>query len=208
MKPLIPVDAAGSHAVRRNASQAIALFLLLFGTLLAPLADAATTINSIHSFAWSANAGWVNWRGDGANAAVIGEYVCSGYLYGANVGWIHLGNGSPANHIQYQNNAIDFGVNSMVDPAQPAYATLRGYAYGANIGWIYFGSLGNPRVAISTGVLAGYAYAANCGWINLNDLGGHYVQTDSIAPGVDTDGNGLADAWEYTYFGGIGRSQW
>jgi hypothetical protein len=27
------------------------------------------------------------------------------------------------------------------------------------------------------------------------------VQSDTVAPGVDTDGNGIADAWEYLYFG-------
>ncbi len=30
------------------------------------------------------------------------------------------------------------------------------------------------------------------------------MQTDTIAAGIDTDRNGLADAWEYLYFGNIG----
>jgi hypothetical protein len=37
------------------------------------------------------------------NGAVIGDYVCSGYIYAANVGWINLGSGSPTNGIRYQN---------------------------------------------------------------------------------------------------------
>ena len=75
-------------------------------------------------------AGWTC-RGDTNNGAVIGEYVCSGYIYSANVGWINLGSGSPANGIRYQNNsAADFGVN------QDGLGNLSGYAYGANIGWI------------------------------------------------------------------------
>lgn len=41
-------------------------------------------------------------------------------IYGANVGWINMGSGDPANHIQYQNNsATDFGVNFNIDPNNP-----------------------------------------------------------------------------------------
>ena len=43
---------------------------------------------------------------------------------------------------------------------------------------------------------------ANCGWINLGD-GSFAVQTDTIAPGIDTDGDGMADAFEYQYFGSL-----
>src|SRR6266436_2166875 len=74
--------------------------------------SAATTINATDKYAYGANLGWMDWRGDTNSGAVIGEYVCSGYLYAANIGWINLGNGSPANQIQYQNNsATDYGVN-------------------------------------------------------------------------------------------------
>src|SRR5947209_3964348 len=73
---------------------------------------AATTINNVNSFAYGANIGWINGYADNTNGAVIGEYVCSGCIYSANVGWINLGNGAPANGVQYQNNsAADFGVN-------------------------------------------------------------------------------------------------
>ncbi len=76
---------------------------------------AASTIDALNRFAYGANIGWVDWTGgsgETATGAVIGEYVCSGYIYAANVGWINLGSGSPANQIYYQNNsATDFGVN-------------------------------------------------------------------------------------------------
>ena len=94
------------------------------------------------------------------------------------------------------------GSTSGIDPTQPGVAILRGYGYGANIGWINFESQGNPRVSLFTGALTGYAWSANCGWINLNDLNGK-VQTDHIAMGADSNGNGIADAWEYFYFGGL-----
>ncbi len=81
-------------------------------------------------------------------------------------------------------------------------AVLRGFAYGANIGWINFESTGNPRLRFSDGHLDGYAYSANCGWINLGN-GAFTLSTDSVTPGIDTDGDGMADAFEFQFFGGL-----
>ncbi|MDB6020615.1 MAG: hypothetical protein JWQ04_472 [Pedosphaera sp.] len=160
-------------------------------------AQAATTIDAGNHFAYGANLGWMDWRGDTANGAVIGEYVCSGYVYSANVGWISLGGGSPANGIQYQNNSgTDFGVNT------DGLGNLRGYAYGANIGWINFENTGAPKVDIKTGLFSGYAYSANCGWISLSNAVA-LVQTDSIQQGVDSNHDGIPDAWELQNFGTI-----
>lgn len=161
------------------------------------LLQAATTIDPSYRFAYGANLGWMDWRGDVANGAVIGEYVCSGYIYAANVGWISLGGGAPANGIQYQNNsASDYGVNL------DALGNLRGCAYGANIGWINFESTGAPKVDLATGKFTGYAWSANCGWISLSNTVA-FVQTDTIVAGADTDGDGIADAWERTWFGNL-----
>ena len=180
---------------------------VFFSLILAlPLsAPAATTIDANHQYSYGANIGWMNWLADSsADGISIGEFICSGWIYGANVGWINFGNGMPVNHIQYQNNsATDFGVNYGIDPTQSGVGILRGYAYGANIGWIVFEATGNPRISLFTGAFNGYAYSANCGWINLNDMSGDYVQTDHFAMGVDSNGNGIADAWEYLYFGGL-----
>jgi Bacterial TSP3 repeat len=115
---------------------------------------------------------------------------------GANFGWMDFGDGTPANGIQYQNNsATDCGVN------HDGLGNLSGYAYGANIGWINFGwtttsDVNRPRVNLLTGAFSGYAYSANMGWINLGT--GNLV-TNSMAI-TDTDGDGIADAWEQTYF--------
>lgn len=160
-------------------------------------ANAATTINPANHFAYAANAGWIEWRGDTTNGAVISEYTCSGYLYSANTGWINLGNGSPTNHIQYQNaSGSDFGVN------HDGLGNLRGYAYGANIGWINFENTGAPKIDLKTGKLSGYIYSANLGWINLSNAVA-VVQTDIITNGTDSDGDGLADAWEYLHFNNL-----
>jgi hypothetical protein len=173
--------------------------LVLFSTLNAQLSTvhAGTTIDPVNKYAWGANIGWMDWSGgtgQTATGAVIGAYVCSGYIYSANVGWINLGSGSPANGIQYQNNsAADFGVN------QNGLGNLSGYAWGANIGWINFANTGAPRINMITGQFSGYVWSANCGWISLSNAVA-YVQTDSLYPGPLAP-NGLPIPWLLTYFG-------
>ena len=114
--------------------------------LTAAASFAGSTINPAASLAWSANLGWTNWRPSSADGVVTGEYVCSGYIYGANVGWINLGSGNPTDHIRYSNTTgQDSGVN-----LQPG-GLLRGLAWGANIGWVNFETTGNPRLNLHTG---------------------------------------------------------
>src|SRR5437588_1415892 len=79
---------------KNNFMRTTAAFVLFVGSLASSLA--ATTINPTNKYAYGANIGWIDWRGDTNNGAVIGEYVCSGFIYSANVGWINLGSGSPA----------------------------------------------------------------------------------------------------------------
>jgi hypothetical protein len=155
---------------------------------------AASTIDAVNRYAYGANLGWMDWYADGANGAVIGAYVCSGYIYSANVGWINLGSGSPTNGIYYQNlSPNDFGVN------QDGLGNLRGYAYGANIGWLNFETNGAPRINMITGQMSGYVWSANCGWISLSNAAA-YVQTDTISPGALAP-DGLPIAWLLSNFG-------
>jgi hypothetical protein len=155
----------------------------------------ASTIDPANKNAYGANIGWVDARADGMNGMVVGEFYCSGYLYSANVGWIHVGDGSPRNGQAYaQNLATDYGVN------HDGLGNLTGFAYGANIGWINFEQeLGKPQVNLKTGELSGFVWSQNVGWIALNTAQG-YVKTLTIDPGPDTDGDGIPDAWEYRYF--------
>ena len=165
---------------------------------------AATTIDPANSFAYGVNIGWIDWRGDVVNGAVIGAFVCSGYLYSANAGWIHLGDGTPVNGIRYQNNsAADFGVN------HDGIGNLRGFAYGANIGWLAFtnreasgGTYDGPKVNLLTGRLSGFIWSANCGWISLSNQFA-FVRTGTMDCGPDTDGDGIPDAWELLYAGNL-----
>lgn len=176
----------------------VAALLLSAGLLQsATRLPAGTTIDSANHHAYGANVGWLDWMGDGASGAVMGEYVCSGFIYSANVGWINLGNGSPTNGIYYQNiSAGDFGVN------QDGLGNLRGFAYGANIGWIHFETNGAPRVDLLTGNLSGYAWSANCGWISLSNAVAHVRAAAFSAGALDT--NGLPVAWELAVFGNTG----
>jgi hypothetical protein len=165
-----------------------------FVILHSPCLRAATTIDVANHYAYAANLGWLDWRGDTANGAVIGDYVCSGSIYSANVGWINLGSGTPVNQVRYQNlTANDFGVN------HDGFGNLRGYAYGANIGWINFENTGAPKVDLATGKLSGYIYSANCGWISLSNSFA-FVETDSFDPGALAP-NGLPIAWLISNFG-------
>jgi hypothetical protein len=179
-------------------------WLLIAVLTLAAGARADSTINPVNSSAWSANAGWINCRGDITHGAVIGESVCSGYLYSANAGWINLGNGTPANGIRYQNNsATDFGVNL------DGVGNLRGLAWGANIGWLVFTNRDSagavfegPKVDLLTGRLSGFVFSANAGWISLSNAMA-FVQADRIVPGTDSDGDGIADSFEYQWVGNL-----
>lgn len=174
---------------------------------LAATASAQTTIDSSHAVAYSGNIGWLNTRPSFPDGVRTGEYVCSGYIYSANVGWISLGDGTPDNGIHYSNgSATDFGVNvtqAVLDGGVP-YAPLNGFAYGANIGWVSFLTTGNPRINLKTGRFDGYAWSANTGWINLADVA-FYTRTKELAPAPDTDGDGIADPWELSLAGNLGK---
>jgi hypothetical protein len=159
--------------------------------------NAQSTVNATNRFAYGSNIGWIDCRADTANGAVLGDYVCDGFLYAANAGWIQLGNGRPANGVRYGNHSAgDFGVN------HDGLGNLRGYAYAANLGWIAFEDLGAPKVDLQSGRISGAAYSANAGWISLSNAVA-FVQTDTLAPGVDTDGDGIPDAYEFLWTGGL-----
>jgi len=164
---------------------------------LAAAAGAATTINVPNQYAYGANVGWLDARGDVAHGASVGQYYCTGYVWSANCGWIGLGNG-PTNGWRYVNESTnDWGVN------HDCAGYLWGYAYGANVGWITFEqSWGRPRVDLLTGNLSGYAWGANVGWISLTNAQA-FVETDAFATGPDSDSDGIPDAWELSHTGNL-----
>ena len=174
--------------IRRARAAALVCALLIWPTFV----TGESTINETNKAAYGANVGWINWAADLTNGAVVGQYFCTGYVYGANVGWIHLGD-TPTNMSAYINDsAADYGVNVVSGEC------LRGFAWAANAGWINFEPIGDPKIDLVSGVLSGFAYAANIGWISLSNQHA-FVQTDEMAPGPDTDADGVPDAWERKY---------
>ncbi|MBX7208799.1 MAG: hypothetical protein K1X78_10835 [Verrucomicrobiaceae bacterium] len=180
-----------------------ALLISSFAICHSSFVIAQSTISAANPHAWSANTGFITFR-HGSPVAdsgiVIGDAVLSGKAWSANCGWIDFGDGTPANGYFYGNgNNTDYGVNHFAGGA------LSGLAYGANIGWISFGygialdSPNHPRVNYLTGELTGYAWSANCGWINLASNG---LRAATIKY-VDTDNDGIADAWEIENFGNL-----
>ncbi|MES2921693.1 MAG: hypothetical protein V4819_09105 [Verrucomicrobiota bacterium] len=173
------------------------ILLLLLGAL--PVL-AQSTINSTQKYAWAGNTGWLDFRPDAARGFRFGEFSCAGWIWSPNIGWIDCGDGMPVNHINYGNdNNSDYGVNH--------YGTgnLYGMAWSPNTGWINFGwanldpeNPNRPRVDLTTGEFSGYAWGANTGWISLAG-----VKTDRMEF-PDSDNDGISDAYEYAYTGGLG----
>lgn len=172
------------------------LFIFITSIAVTGLLYATSTIDPERSLSWSPSLGWVDWHPSTENGAVIGEFICSGFLWAPNTGWIHLGNSLPANRIHYANDSgEDYGVN------HDGTGRLRGLAWSPNIGWIVFEEQGNPRIDLQTGELGGAVWMPNAGWLFLDAVSAEVLpaRTAFIAPGKDSDNDGLADAWELSY---------
>jgi len=162
-------------------------------------AQAATnsTISTSNKWAWAANSGWINCLADTTNGMVLGEFVCSGYLWSSNVGWICLGNGSPTNGIRYTNvSSNDYGVN------HDGAGSLRGYAWSESVGWINFENTGAPKVDLKSGVFSGCAWGGSMGWITFTNIQA-FSQTTNIMTGIDSDFDGIPDQFELAHTGSL-----
>lgn len=164
-----------------------------------PLAASAepSFIGSPARHAYSANAGWLDFRPSASEGVHVTDTFLAGYAYAANFGWINLGSGAPANGHTYTNtSATDFGVNLSPD------GSLTGYAYAPNIGWINFEQThGQPRINLLDGKFSGSAYAANIGWIALATTVSE-LATATITR-RDSDHDGIPDTWERLHWGNL-----
>ncbi len=172
--------------------------------LLASDAQAQSNIDPVDKHAWNENAGYSNWRdADSTNAGVIvGGTVLSGFAWFENVGWMNLGDGTPANGTSYANtDGSDFGVNIDYDGVThdgTSDGTLHGLAWLENAGWANFdgGAIATPadpsddaRIDCD-GRLFGLVWCEHLGWMNLSDLTpGKFVSVDAATVPLDCDMN-------------------
>ncbi len=122
-------------------------------------------IDTTKKYAWSENAGWLNFRPTDAGVTVHDTYL-SGYAWAENIGWVKLGSGTGP----YGNTtSTNWGVN------RNSSGELSGYAWSENAGWINFDST-NGLVTIdpNTGKFSGYAWAENVGWIHFQNASPEY----------------------------------
>lgn len=157
-------------------------------------AYAQLQVSPAHKFAWSENCGYLNFKDagdpDGAQGVRVHGAFLSGYVWGENIGWIHLGSGAGP----YVNtNGTNYGVNY-----NGGTGALSGYAWAENVGWVNFsgGAMAVPangaRIDVGAQRLRGYAWGENIGWINLDDAT-KYVGLACPADLDDGSGNGVPD---------------
>ena len=180
--------------------QRIPYLAIIIALSLTVAAVAQSNIDPNHKSAWGENIGWQDWRD--ANGSIDGVRVhatfLSGYMWAENVGWISVGDGSPAGGTHYANtDGSDFGVN--ID----SNGDLFGLAWGENIGWVNFdtrdkGSQRARMTSIDCGRFRGYVWGENVGWINLDD-GTAYVARDSFITG-DFVCDGDVDLSDFGHF--------
>jgi hypothetical protein len=138
----------------------ISIFIVLFFSQLI-LAD---EIDPTNPYAWSENAGWVNFAPSNSEVSVYSDHL-EGYAWAENIGWIKLGSYSGGGSHTYSNsNSSDWGVNN------DGNGNLSGYAWSENAGWINFNP-NHSQVTIDqdTGEFDGYAWGENIGWIHFKN---------------------------------------
>ena len=158
-------------------------------------------IDSTYKYAWSENAGWLNFHPTHGGVTVHDTYL-SGYAWAENIGWVKLGSGTGP----YGNTtSTNWGVNH-----DSSTGALSGYAWSENAGWVNFDS-SNGQVTIdpSTGKFSGYAWAENVGWIHFQNASPeYYVQVAVVAGtyyvdiqnGSDSNAGTAAAPWKTLHY--------
>ncbi|MGH7242207.1 MAG: hypothetical protein ACREJD_02180 [Phycisphaerales bacterium] len=149
-------------------------------------------ISTDHKFSWNPNAGWMNWleASNGTQSVRLSGTFLSGKIWMENIGWLDVGDGTPAGGVAYSNaSGLDFGVNH-----NSATGALTGFAWSENAGWVNFGggALATPpnpaRIQIVEPCrLRGFAWSENLGWINLDDSAS-YIQFNTCPADLNVDG--------------------
>jgi hypothetical protein len=131
----------------------------------------AGNIDPLDRYAWSANAGWINFNSPASEATVYKDHL-EGIVWGENIGWVRLGSHTGGGAFTYTNTAADnYGINRTTD------GKLSGYAWGTNVGWIKFDPPYGGVTIDPLGVFDGYAWGENVGWIKFKGSGYGVVTT-------------------------------
>ena len=167
-------------------TKSLLVLVMLFGLSIAQPAWASEgNIDDTYKYAWSENAGWVNFRPAHGGVSVYASHL-TGHAWGENIGWIKLGNeeGGP----YFNSNAQNWGVN------HNGFGNLSGYAWSETAGWISFNTNDSQVTIDSEGGFEGYAWSENVGWIHFKDQNPGYQVRTNFNPSTegypDDDGFG------------------
>jgi len=160
---------------------------MIFCALVIPAAAAQAQTGNIYpdgKFAWSENAGWLNFRPTHGGVTVYADHL-EGYAWAENIGWVRLGAYSGGGAYTYANtSAANYGVNN-------ASGILSGYGWSENAGWINFKPTDGGVTINGEGKFFGYAWGENIGWVHFSNAAPEYhVATwgsDTTAPDTVID---------------------
>ena len=155
----------------------VLILLFILSTLQSAWA-AEGNISDTDKYAWSENAGWVNFRPAHGGVSVYGTYL-AGYAWAENLGWVNLGS---EGGVPYDNTSqTNWGVNN------DGSGNLSGYAWSETAGWINFNSNDSRVTFDSEGGFEGYAWSENVGWIHFKNTTPAYNVRTKWTP--DAGGN-------------------
>ncbi|MFK5894284.1 MAG: hypothetical protein QM504_13765 [Pseudomonadota bacterium] len=153
-------------------SKILAVLLLASLSLLVARPLLADSISTTNKYAWSENAGWLDFSSTHEQVSVYDDHL-EGYVWSESVGWIRLGTYTAGDAHTYTNDAANtYGVNN------DGNGNLSGYAWSENAGWIHFNPT-HSQVTINTttGDFDGYAWSEALGWIHFQHAAPAYKVT-------------------------------
>jgi hypothetical protein len=152
--------------MRRRAFSVVWVVTCMFTMAHIADAHADTNIDPVDKWAWSTNAGWVNFNPAHGGVMVTATHL-QGFAWAENIGWISLGSYSGSAGHNYANTSPDsYGVN------HDGAGNLSGYAWSPTVGWINFAPThGGVTIDTNTGSFDGYAWSENVGWICFRGTG-------------------------------------
>ncbi|MHC4676476.1 MAG: hypothetical protein ACYTBZ_28640, partial [Planctomycetota bacterium] len=158
------------------------LCFILFGLFLISPAMAATgNISDTDKYAWSENAGWLNFKSTHGGVTVYDTHL-TGFAWAENIGWVKLGADSGGSGVPHYANtsSTDWGVN------RDNTGKLSGFAWSETVGWINFNPSHSQVTIDANSNLSGYAWSENVGWIHFKNSTPPYNVRAIVAEPVAT----------------------